>query len=93
MIIGVCTLEFRLTGCHSLKEKRVFLNRLKGRLDSRLNVAVAEVGYQDLWQRSAVAVVTVSGDRKAVDRTLQRVLREAEQHVDGELLRYETEFL
>lgn len=93
MIIGVCTLEFHLPGCHGLKEKRVFMNRLKGRLTARLNVAVAEVEYQDLWQRSVVAVVSVASDRKVVDRTFQRVLREAETSVDGELLRVQTEYL
>lgn len=93
MFVGVCTLEFHLAGCHSLKEKRVFLNRLKGRLAARLNVAVAEVEYQDLWQRSVVAVVSVSSDRKVLDSIFQKVLREAESGVDGELLRYETEYL
>ena len=60
MVIGVCSLEFHLPGCRSLKEKRAFLNRLKGRLRARFNVAVAEVEHQDLWQRSGVAVASVS---------------------------------
>ena len=58
--IGVLTLELRLENSHSLKEKRHVVKSLKDRLRHKFNVAVAEIDYQDLWQRAAVAAVTVS---------------------------------
>ena len=92
MIIGVCSLDFRLTGCRSLKEKRRFLNRLKGRLKARFNVAVAEVEHQGLWQRAGVAVASVSGSRRPLEGLFERVLCEAEEH-DAQLLRHHIEYL
>lgn len=75
--IGVLTLELRLPEAHSLKEKRHEVKSLKDRLRHKYNVAVAEIGYQDLWQRALVAVVTVSADRPYAEQLLQSVEREA----------------
>ena len=75
--IGVMTLEMRFDQSHSLKDKRHFIKGLKDRLRGRHNVAVAEIGYQDLWQRGLVSAVTVASDRTIAQRTLQAVEREA----------------
>ena len=63
--IGVLTLELRLENSHSLKDKRHVVQSLKDRLRNKFNVAVAEIDYQDLWQRAAVAAVTVSARPRA----------------------------
>ncbi len=60
--VGVLTLELRLENSHSLKDKRHVVRSLKDRLRRKFNVAVAEIDYQDLWQRAALAAVTVSSD-------------------------------
>lgn len=75
--IGVLTLELRLEHAHSLKEKRHVVKGLKDRLRHRFNVAVAEIDYQDLWQRALLAAVTVSGDHGHAEQVLQSVEREA----------------
>ena len=75
--VGVLTLELRLQDSHSLKDKRHTVKSLKDRLRSKFNVAVAEIDYQDLWQRSLVSAVTVSGDHGRAEQTLQLVEREA----------------
>jgi len=49
--IGILTLELRLPESHSLKDKRHTVKSLKDRLRSRFNVAVAEIDFQDIWQR------------------------------------------
>lgn len=75
--IGVITLEIRLEESHSLKEKRHVVRRLKDRLRGRFNVAVAEIDYQELWQRALVAAVTVSSDRATAAKTLQAAEKDA----------------
>jgi uncharacterized protein len=75
--VGVLTLELRLENSHSLKEKRHVVQSLKDRLRSKFNVAVAEIDYQDLWQRAAVAAVTVSSDQVHAEKVLRSVEEEA----------------
>jgi uncharacterized protein YlxP (DUF503 family) len=75
--IGVLTLELQIEESHSLKDKRHVVKGLKDRLRHKFNVAVAEIDYQDLWQRSVIAAVTVSGDRGHAESVLQSVEQEA----------------
>ena len=91
--VGVLTLELRLENSHSLKEKRHVVESLKDRLRHKFNVAVAEIEYQDLWQRAAVAAVTVSPDRTHAERVLQSVEDEATALLGGGLAGATVEWL
>jgi uncharacterized protein len=84
--IGVLTLEMRLENSHSLKDKRHVVQSLKERLRHKFNVAVAEIDHQDLWQRAAVAAVTVSSDHDHAALVLQSVEREAAAMLGPELV-------
>ena len=75
--VGVLTLELQLSEAHSLKDKRHTVKGLKDRLRGKFNVAVAEIDYQDLWQRGLIACVTVSPDQGHAELVLQSVEREA----------------
>ena len=92
MTIGLCTLEFHLPTCRNLKEKRKFLNSLQTRISNRFNVAVSELDYQDLWQRSLIGVVSIGSNREPIDRIFQKVLREAERQTAAELISVNVEF-
>jgi len=83
--IGVLTLELRLENSHSLKDKRHVVKSLKDRLRNKFNVAVAEIDYQDLWQRGVVAAVTLASERGHAERVLQAVEREAAGLLGGQL--------
>ncbi len=91
--IGVLTLELRLENSHSLKDKRHVVQSLKDRLRAKFNVAVAEIDYQDLWQRAAVAAVTVSSDRVHAEKVLRSVEDEAAAMLGGELAEATLEWL
>ena len=91
--VGVLTLELRLQNSHSLKEKRHVVQSLKDRLRHKFNVAVAEIDYQDLWQRAAIAAVTVSSDRENAGRVLQSVEDEAAALLGSELAEATVEWL
>lgn len=75
--IGVLTLELKIDHAHSLKDKRHVVKSLKEKLRSRFNVAVAEIDYQDVWNRSVIAAVTVSPDRSRAEQVLQAAENEA----------------
>ncbi|HVC18475.1 MAG TPA: DUF503 domain-containing protein [Vicinamibacterales bacterium] len=92
MVVGLLSIELHLPAARSLKEKRMVVQGVKGRL-RKFNVAVAEVDYQDLWQRAALGVVTVSHSRTQVDRELAAVVDEIERYEPGLIARTQVEFL
>jgi len=73
MIVGVLRIRALLRGAHSLKEKRQVLRSLKDRLRNTFNVAVAEVGAQDVWQTIEIGVATVGTDTPFVQSVLSNV--------------------
>ena len=94
MIIGVYTLELHLPMARSLKDKRQVVRRLKDRLRSRFNVAVAELNeHGDLWQRGGLIVVSVAEHRDPLARLFEAIRREAEALVPGNLIPGTTEFI
>jgi len=92
-VIGVLTLELLLEDSHSLKEKRHVVQSLKDRLRNKFNVAVAEIDHQDLWQRSAVAAVTVSNDHVHAEKVLRGVEEEAAAMLGKDLAETTLEWL
>jgi uncharacterized protein len=78
MPIAYCTLELFLPYSHSLKEKRMVLRKAQDRLRARSNFSIAEIGYQDLWQRAKLGAVTVAQDNTVLERVTQQFIREAE---------------
>ena len=44
------------------------------RVKQRYNVAVSEVGHQDVWQRTEIAIVSVSSNRVICEKEMNRVL-------------------
>jgi uncharacterized protein YlxP (DUF503 family) len=79
MAVGLLTLELHLAEAQSLKDKRQVLRSLKERLRAHFNVAVAELDFEDAWQRSVVGVVTLSNEEQRVEEALQKVLAEADR--------------
>jgi len=91
--IGVLTIELRIPEAHSLKEKRHYVLSLKERLRRKYNVSVAEIDYQDIWQRALIAVVTVSSSRQFARQVLDGVEREAAALVGRYLVEAAIEWL
>jgi uncharacterized protein YlxP (DUF503 family) len=75
MIIGVAACECMIYDAHSLKEKRAVLQRILTRLKQKFNVSVAEVGFQDMWQRTKLAIVVVTSTRVTTEHELQNALK------------------
>lgn len=75
MVIGALLLRLQVPESGSLKSKRQVVRSLVARLHRTFNVAVAEVGDQDLWQSVQLGVVCVSGDARHADEVCQKVLR------------------
>ena len=71
--MGLLEARLSLPGARSLKDKRQVIKSLKDRVRQRVNVSVAEVDYQYVWQSAALAFVTVAAERIPVDQRLSEL--------------------
>ena len=92
MTVALLSLELYLPMSQSLKDKRMVLRRLKDRLPA-FNVAVAEVAYQDVWQRAGLGVVTVASSDEMAEKTMRSVVDEIERLEPGLITRSQVEYL
>jgi hypothetical protein len=86
-------IDFYLSGCRSLKEKRQRLNGVRERYGRATNVAVCESGHQDLLQRAQWTFIAASASRNVVDRALTDIERNLQGTVDAELVEVWREWL
>ena len=92
MTVALLSLELFLPMSQSLKDKRMVLRRLKDRLGA-LNVAVAEVAHQDVWQRAGLGVVTVASSDTVAEETLTTALDTIERLEPGLVTRSQVDYL
>lgn len=84
MVIGTLTVTLQVPDSESLKDKRQVVRSLTSKLRNTFNIAVAEVGDQDLWQSAVIGIACVSSDTRHADEMCQKVLRFVDDH--GEAL-------
>ncbi len=68
MVVGICEIEVLIPQASSLKEKRIVIKSIKDKISKRFNVSIAEVGYQDKWQRALLGVSKVSNDTVSIEK-------------------------
>ncbi len=62
------------------------LRKAQDRLRARSNFSIAEVDYQNLWQRAKLAAVTVSSDNTILEQVTQKFLKEASNILEDLLI-------
>jgi uncharacterized protein YlxP (DUF503 family) len=75
MVIGVLSAQLFMQGISSLKEKRSIIKGLIGRLKSRFNISISEVGHQDSKLMAVIGIGIVSNDQRFIDQQLDAVLK------------------
>lgn len=78
MVVGIIVIDLRLPGCNSLKDKRHVIRSLMDKARHEYQVAIAEVGDQELWGN---ALICASCPSSAVDHA-QNVLFKVEKLFD-----------
>lgn len=74
MIVGLLTLDLHFPESKSLKDKRWLLRSIKDRIRNKFNVSVAEVGANDLWQRSVVGIACVANETIIIHRVFDTII-------------------
>ena len=74
VVVGILRIEFLLADNHSLKGKRKVVKSMVGRVKSRFNVSIAEIGCNDNWQRIKLGLSAVGNDRRHIDSSLNHII-------------------
>lgn len=86
MQIAAMTFRLHAPWVHSLKEKRMIVQSLITRLQSRLHVSAAEIEEQDTHQIIVIGVAAVVPHQAMADRVMENVSRFVEENCDAEIL-------
>ena len=68
--MGILSAELHFPESGSLKSKRMHLRRVRDRVTDRFGATFAEVGFQDLWQRSRVVLAVAASDLQVLHETM-----------------------
>lgn len=74
MIVGTCEIEIIIYEANSLKEKRQVIKSIIERIKTRFNASAAEVGYNDLWNRSIIGVAVVSNKKALCESMISKII-------------------
>ncbi|MFL6386419.1 MAG: DUF503 domain-containing protein [Terriglobales bacterium] len=83
MPIAYLTIELRIEGAHSLKDKRQVVRSLKDRLRNSFNISIAEIDITDLWQRATLGVVSISPSRDYLEGLMRNVEQAATRQANN----------
>jgi uncharacterized protein YlxP (DUF503 family) len=74
MTVGLLRITIHLHGIGSLKEKRRIVKSLVGRVKSRFNFSVAEVGAQDSKAQAIIGLAVVANNGDFINKQLDTVI-------------------
>lgn len=91
MVIGVCRVVLNINEAFSLKEKRHIIKSIVGRIKSRFNASVAEVGLNDKWRNAIIGISCVSNEAAHTDSMMANIVNFIENDGRVVLVDYSTE--
>ena len=58
---------------HSLKEKRQIVSSIKEKLRNKFNISLIESDYQNLWQKTQLAIALVSNSKVFAEKVFDQI--------------------
>jgi hypothetical protein len=92
MIIGLARVDLYLPMAFSLKDKRRIIKSVMEKGRNRFNIAISEIDNNDLWKNATLGLVTVSNNKKQVEKVLSGVLNYIENYGELEIIEYNLEY-
>jgi len=93
VIIGACEVKLMIFESNSLKDKRHIIKSIIGKIQSRFNVSIAEVGLNDSWKTSIIGFAFVTNDSVHANEVLSKVINFIDGDNRVEILDYNMEIL
>ena len=91
--MNVLTLKIKIYApwVHSLKEKRMVVKSILGKVRNKFNVSAAEVDAQDVHQTIIIGIEIIVAHQDQADSMEEEIMRFVEMNTDAEILEIETE--
>jgi len=86
MRVGLAKVDLYFPYCHSLKEKRHILHKIKDKIWAKFKISVHEVSHHDKWQRAQLGLAIVSNDAKQINSLMDKVLNQISDFGLGEVI-------
>lgn len=86
MLVGTLQIKCYAPYVHSLKEKRMIVKSINGKLKNKFNVSVSEIGQQDTHQTIIIGVATIADSNAQCDSVLDHILDFIEGHCEAEVI-------
>ena len=93
MRILIMKISLRASWVHSLKEKRMIVKSIIGKLQNKFNVSIREVENQDLHQRISIGIVKLELNSKDSDQSKDKILNFIEENCEAEIIDIESEII
>jgi uncharacterized protein YlxP (DUF503 family) len=92
MIVGILIIELMLFESSSLKDKRIVLKSVKDRL-KKFNVSIAELDFQDKWQRAELGIALIGNQQGFVEKSLRQIFNQLDHSDAFEIINYSFDYV
>ncbi len=93
VIAAVLRVELHIPDSHSLKEKRSVVRPVTEGLKKVASVSVAEVDFQESWQRCSLGIALVARDVGCLDTLIEAVRRYLDDQRKAEVVNVRVTYL
>jgi hypothetical protein len=85
MFVAVLEIKLYAPWVHSLKEKRMIVRSLTGKISNKFNVSVIESDDQDLHQSIVLGIACVAGSIALADSMIDHLIDFIENNTEAEI--------
>lgn len=86
MLVGILKIKLHAPYVHSLKEKRMIVKSIIGKLSNKFNVSVCEIAEQDVHQTIVIGVAILAAHTASCDSTLDHILDFIDENCEAEIV-------
>ncbi len=86
MRVALAKVDLFFPYCHSLKEKRHILHKIKDRIFSDFKISIREVDHHDKWQRAQLGLAMVGNDAVVLSGLVEQVLNKISEYGLAEVI-------
>ena len=86
MLVGILKIKLHAPYVHSLKEKRMIVKSIMGKLRTKFNVSVCEIAEQDIHQTIVIGIAMIAAHTANCDSTMDHILDFIEENCEAEIV-------